>query len=123
MANGDGILPYQNVFDHESYDSLALADTERLRGTAQAREECCDGFCQAQEYFLIIGLVSDRLQLGVKRLLALTQCRHALTQLLDRQQSFLVGVEESVDAFTNMRQIPLQTLFPFRLRIGRARGD
>ena len=122
MANGDGVLPYQNVFDHEPYDSLTLADTERLRGTAQAREECCDGFCQAQEYFPIVGLVSDRLQLGAKRLLALTQCRHALTQLLDRQQPFLVGVEESVNAFTNMRQFPLQTLFSFCGRIGRARG-
>src|SRR5215471_9566080 len=106
MANGDGVLPYQNVFDHESYDSLTLADAERLCGTTQAREECCDGFCQAQEYFPIVGLVSDRLQLAAKRLLALTQCRHALTQLLDRQQSFLVGVDESVDAITNIRSIP-----------------
>jgi RNA-directed DNA polymerase len=51
VANSDGVLTYQNVFDHEPDDSLALTDTKRLRGTAQAREECCDGFCQAQECF------------------------------------------------------------------------
>src|SRR6202521_2165689 len=51
---------------------LALSDAKRFRSTAQARQECRDGFCQAQEGFSIVGLVSDRLQLGTKRLLALT---------------------------------------------------
>ncbi len=72
MANGDGVVSHQNVFDHEPYDSLALSDTKRLRSTAQAREECCEGFCQEQECRPIVGLVSDRLQLGTKRLLPLT---------------------------------------------------
>ena len=72
MANGDSVLPYQNVFDHEPYNALALSDAKRFRSTAQARQECRDGFCQAQEGFSIVGLVSDRLQLGTKRLLALT---------------------------------------------------
>ena len=72
MANGDSVLPYQNVFDHEPYNVLALSDAKRFRSTAQAQQECRDGFRQAQEGFSIVGLVSDRLQLGTKRLLALT---------------------------------------------------
>lgn len=27
MANGNGVFPDQDVFDHEPYDSLALSDT------------------------------------------------------------------------------------------------
>src|SRR5712664_4872201 len=31
VANGDGVVPHQNVFDHEPYDSLALCDIKRRR--------------------------------------------------------------------------------------------
>jgi hypothetical protein len=47
---------------------------------------------QAQECSAIVGLVGDRLQLSTECLLALTQHRHALTQLIDRQEFFLIGV-------------------------------
>jgi hypothetical protein len=36
--------------------------------------------------------------------------QHALTQLLDRQESFLVGVQKSFDTFADMGQLSLQTL-------------
>ena len=121
MANGDGVIPHKNFFNHEPYDALALNDTKRFRGAAQAGEECCKGLGQAQECKLIVALVSDRLQLSTERLLTLTQQRHALAQLLNRQEPFLVGVEQSFDAFAHMRQLPLQTLLTFLGWIGRAR--
>ena len=71
MANRDGVVSYQNVFDHEPYDSLAFSDTQRISSTAQAREECREGLGQAQEGSPIVGLVSDRLQLSTERLFAL----------------------------------------------------
>src|SRR5258708_12893674 len=77
---------------------------------------------QSQEGCPIVGLVSDRLQLSTKGLFTLAQRRHALAQLLDRQECFLVGVEKSFHAFANMRQLPLQTLLTFLGRIARARG-
>ena len=83
MPNGDGVFPYQNVFNQEPYDSLALSDTKRFSGIAQASKECCEGLCQAQECSPIAGLVGDRLELSLERLSALTQQRHALAQLLD----------------------------------------
>src|SRR5207302_2766903 len=61
----------------------------------------------------IVGLVGNRLQLSTECLLALAQHRHALTQLLDRQQFFLIGVKKSFNTFANMRQLPLQTLLTF----------
>ena len=113
MTNGDGIFADQNVFNQESHDSLAFDDTKGFSSAAQASKECCEGFCQAQECSPIVGLVGDRLQLSTECLLALTQHRHALTQLLDRQESFLIGIEKSFDTFANMCQFSLQTLLTF----------
>ena len=121
MTNGDGILADQNVFDQESHDFLAINDTKRFRRTAQARKECCESLCQAQECGAIIGAVSDRLQLSIECLLAMTQCRHTFTQLLKRQEFFLIGGEKSFDTFANMGQLPLQTLLAFCGWIGSTR--
>jgi hypothetical protein len=113
VTNGDGVVPHENVFNHEAYDSLAFSDIKRFSSTAQASEECCEGLDQAQECGPIVSLVSDRLQLHAEHLFTLAQRRHALPQLFDRQESFLVGVEQSFDAFANMDQFPLQTLLMF----------
>jgi hypothetical protein len=113
VTNGDGVVPHQNVFNHEPHNALALRDTKRFGGTAQASEECCERLGQAQECSPVVGLVGDRLPLSTKRLFALAQPRHAIPQLFDRQESFLVGIEQSFDAFANMYQFPLQTLLMF----------
>src|SRR2546421_462870 len=121
VTNGDGVVPHQDVFDHEPDDSLALRDIKRLSGTAQACEERRESLRQSQEGCPIVGLVSDRLQFSTKGLFALAQRRHSFAQLLDRQECFLVGVEKSFHAFANMRQLSLQTLFTFLGPIARAR--
>jgi hypothetical protein len=45
---------------------------------------------------------ANRLELSTECSLALTQPRHALAQLLDRQESFLISVEKSFDTFADM---------------------
>ena len=112
----------QNVFNQQSHDFLAFNDTKRFRRAAQARKECCESLCQAQECGAIVGLVGDRLQLSTECLLAMTQCRHTFTQLFKRQESFLIGGEKSFDTFANMGQLPLQTLLTFCGWIGSTRG-
>src|SRR6267378_4751594 len=121
VTNGDGVVPHQDVFDHEPDDSLALRDIKRLSSTAQAREERRESLRQSQEGCPIVGLVSDRLQFSTKGLFTLAQRRHSFAQLLDRQECFLVGVEKSFHAFANMRQLSLQTLLTFLGRIAGAR--
>jgi hypothetical protein len=39
MTDGDGFFPYQDVFHHEPYDSLAFINTKRLSRTAQASKK------------------------------------------------------------------------------------
>ena len=78
MANGDGFLVYQDFFDNEPYDSLALDDIQRFSGTAQAGKKTCQGLSEAEECCLVGGLINDRLQFCTNRALALAQHRHAL---------------------------------------------
>jgi hypothetical protein len=113
VTNGNGIFADQNVFNQESHDFLAFDDSKRFSGAAQPSKECGEGFCQAHESSAIVGLVGDRLELGTECLLSLTKHRHALTQLLDRHESFLVGIEQSFHILANMGQLPLQTLLTF----------
>ena len=47
MANGDGFVSYQDVFDYKPYDSLALSDTQRISSAPQAGEKRCKGLGQA----------------------------------------------------------------------------
>src|SRR5439155_26755712 len=47
VTDGDGVVPHQNVFNHEPHNALALSDTKRFGGTAQASEECCERLGQA----------------------------------------------------------------------------
>src|SRR5882757_2474726 len=56
VTNGDGVVPHQDVFDHEPDDSLALRDIKRLSSTAQAREERRESLRQSQEGCPIVGL-------------------------------------------------------------------
>src|SRR5712692_6317650 len=71
VTNGDGVVPHQDIFDQEPYDSLALRDIKRLSHTAQAGEERRESLRQSQEGCPIVGLISDRLQLSTKHLFTL----------------------------------------------------
>jgi hypothetical protein len=102
VTNGDCVIAYQDVFYNEPYDSLALSDTERINSSPQAGEERGKGLCQSQEDGPIVGLVGDCLQLSTNGLFTLAQSRHALAQLLNRHQCFLVGAEKPFDALVNM---------------------
>ena len=59
MANRDGVVSDQDVFDYEPHDSLPLNDTQRISSATQAGEERCKVFRQAQKGRPIICLISD----------------------------------------------------------------
>jgi hypothetical protein len=82
MTNRDGVVSYQDFFDNEAYDSLALDYVQRFSGTAQANKERCQGLGKAQECSPVCGLISDRLQFCANRALALAQHRQFPSQAL-----------------------------------------
>ena len=57
------------------------------------------------------------MQLGAQRLFTLAQQRHSLTQLLNRDQLFLIGTEKPFDTFDSVSQFSLQALFALFGRI------
>ena len=78
MTDGDGVIPDQDFFDNEPYDSLTLDHVQRVSSTAQAGKKRCQGLGEAQESSPVGSLISDRLQFSADRALALTKRRHAL---------------------------------------------
>ena len=110
VADSDGVVADQDVLDDETHDSLALDDIKRVGGTAQSGEERRESLGQAQEHGAVVSLVGDRLQLGAQRLLPVTQRRHSLAQLLERDEFLLISVEKPFDALANTRQLSLRAL-------------
>ena len=94
MPDDDVVVAYQNLLDDKTHDPLALHDFKRIGGATQSAQERREGLCQAQERGAIASLISDRLQLGAQRLFPLAQRGYSLTQLLERQEFFLIGGEK-----------------------------
>ena len=47
MANGNGVVSYQDVFHYEADDALAFSDTERISSTVEPLQERGEGLRQA----------------------------------------------------------------------------
>src|SRR5579863_4258098 len=118
MPNDDCIVADEHLLDDETDDALPFQDVERVGRVTQSCEECRERLGQAQEHGAVAGLIGDGLQLGAHDLLPLAQRGHALAQLLERQQLFLVGVENALYAVSNTSQFSLQTLLALFRGIG-----
>lgn len=121
MSDHDTVVANQNLLDDQTHDALPFNDIERIGGTAQSSQEGREGFGQTQQSGPIIGLVGDRLQFGAQRLFPVAQRRHAIAQLFERYELFLIGVDHPFDALANTSQLPLDTLFALLCGIGGAR--
>jgi hypothetical protein len=121
MANHDAVVADENVLDDEAHDALALDDVKRVGSATQSGEKRRESFGEAQERSPVCRLVGDRLQLATQCLFALPKRRHALAQLLERQELLLVGDEESFDAFANAGEFAVQALLALLGRIRCAR--
>jgi hypothetical protein len=67
-------------------------------------------------------LIDYRLQFSAVRLFAPPQVRHAFAQFVQREKTFLIGGEQSVDAFTNAGEIASEGVFTAFGRIRLACG-
>jgi len=121
MPDDDRVVANEDVLDDKPHDSLALKDIKRVSGAAQSAEERRESLGKPKERGAIGGLVGDRLELSAQRLFALPQRGHTAAQLLERQELLLIGVQQSLDAFADTGEFPLQTLLTFLGWIGRAR--
>src|SRR5450631_2701609 len=110
VPNEDGVITDQYLLDDEAHDALPLEGVECISGAAQPRQERGERLCQSHEHGAITGLIGDRLQLGAQRFLTIAQRRHALAQLLEREEIFLVGAQQSLGTFADAGQFSLRAL-------------
>ena len=110
VPDEDGVITDQNLLDDEAHDALTLEGVECISSAAQPRQERGERLCQSHEHGAITGLIGDRLQFGAQRFLTIAQRRHALAQLLEREEIFLVGAQQSLDTLVDTSQFSLRTL-------------
>jgi hypothetical protein len=120
VADHDRVIADEHLLHDQAHDALAFKDIECVGGHAQPRRERRERLRQAQVCPTISGLFGDRVSLDAQRLLALAQWRHALPELLDRQEFVLIGGEQPLDPLAHAHQLPLYRLFPLFRRVGRA---
>src|ERR1039458_4955678 len=114
VADDDGVVTDENLFDEQSDNTLTLDNVQRLRRGTQSRHERRQCFGQAQIRGAIICLVGERGQLRLQGLFAPAQLRHAGAQFIEREQGFLIGRHQPFHALAGTRQIALQGfLAPF----------
>src|ERR1022692_686512 len=114
VADDDGVVTDENLFDEQSDNTLTLDNVQRLRRGTQSRHERRQCFGQAQIRGAIICLVGERGQLRLQGLFAPAQPRHAGAQFIEREQGFLIGRHQPFHALAGTRQIALQGfLAPF----------
>ena len=99
MTDDEPIIANEHVLDHQTDDALPLDDVKRVGGFTQSREKGQQRFRETQVRRSFSSLFGDRLPLRPQRTLALTQGRHPLAQLLQRQQFLLIGGQQTLDAF------------------------
>jgi hypothetical protein len=64
VANDDGPIAYEHLFDHEAHDSLTLSHVERTSCCAQPSEKRRERLRETQVCGTIVDLFDDRLQFG-----------------------------------------------------------
>jgi hypothetical protein len=122
VPDDDLVRADKDFLDEQTEDPLALRYVESAGGGAQPREERGQRFGQAQVGCAAGRLIEDCLQFCVAGLFALPQVRHALAQLVEREQAVLVSGEQTLDALADVNQIAPQSLLATFGRVGLARG-
>jgi hypothetical protein len=100
VADGDVTVADHDLAHDESHDLLALLDHERLGVGREAGAEPVECFGELEVGSLgVVQLGVERVQLGANGCLAPAQFRGAGAKLIERDQLFLVAVDQPPCAF------------------------
>jgi hypothetical protein len=94
VANGDVVVAQEDLAHDEPHDLLALLDRELVGVRRQARAERVERFGELEVGLCVVQLGVERVQLGTERRLASAEVGHAGAELLERDQLFLVAVDQ-----------------------------
>ena len=79
-------------------NALALWDGQGGGGCAQPRQKTCQGLGDPEIGLPVLGLIDNGLQFAMQSLFLTAQLGHSGAQLVDCDQLFLIGVDQTVDA-------------------------
>ncbi len=108
MADGDAVVADQNFLDQQPENLPALGDVEGFGRPAQTLQETRQGFGQPQHGGLVGCPIPQRLQFALQALLALAQAGHPAAQVVERQQVFLVGGQQTLHALAQAGHLAIQ---------------
>src|ERR1700738_2938946 len=93
VPDDNSVVADQDLLDQQSDHALTLDYVESFGGRAQTGEKRGQRFRETQIGGVVRRLVCERFHLGAGPVRAPTQLGHAVAQLVERKQVFLVGSE------------------------------
>src|ERR1019366_6131411 len=106
VADGDRVVVSadQDFADDKSQDALLFVEVElvlvevgRVEAVGETAEEALEGVGEFEVGLGVVQLGVERVELGAECGLALAQAGHPGAQLVDREELFLVGLDQAGD--------------------------
>ena len=110
MSDGDRVVVAadQDFADDEPHDALLAGDVELVQPVGEAAEERVEGVGELEVGLGVVQLGVEAVALGLERALALAQCGHPGAELLERDELFLVGLDQPLDRGAGAGEISLE---------------
>ena len=97
VADGDAFGSNEDLLDEKAEHPLAFLDIGCLRFVLQSGEEALEVLGELEVGVAVDELCGERVELGAQTGFAGPQRRHPGTQFVQRQQLFLVGLDQPAD--------------------------
>ncbi|MGB0091380.1 MAG: hypothetical protein WBP81_02420, partial [Solirubrobacteraceae bacterium] len=110
MADRDVVVlaADQDFADDEPQDALLSGDVELVQAVGEAAEEAFEGVGELEVGGGVVQLGVEAVELGLERALALAQRGHAGAELVERNQLFLVGLDQPLDRAFGAGEVALE---------------
>ena len=110
VSDGDGVVVAsdQDFADDEPQDALLAGDVELVQAVGEAAEEPFEGVGELEVGLGVVQLGVEAVELGLQRVLAFAQGGHPGAQLVERDELFLVGLDQPLDRGAGAGEVALE---------------
>jgi hypothetical protein len=108
VADRDVVFADQDLADDQSDDLLALLDGQVLAAAGEARAEPVKGLAELEVGLGVVQLGVERVQLRLQGGFAFAQLRGASAEFVERDELFLVAIEQASQRVLRAREIALE---------------
>jgi hypothetical protein len=114
VSDRDGVVVAadEDFADDEAQDALLFGDVELVEAVGEPAEERLEGVGELQVGLGVVQLGVEAVELGLERALALAHRRGAGAELIERDQLFLIGLDQPLDRCGGAGEVALERLAP-----------